>query len=124
MRSETSGYSWQHREEYTKVGSIPVDSGQIMLVDPCYIKQDFESEYDAVPGLNYAGACKQTLGKGGCGGFGNEHCSTIAFATRTAYGDGNYPVYVKRAKDGRILSVRIDFEEPEDEIEDDDDDDC
>lgn len=85
-------------------GYIPVDSGQVMLIDPCYIKSDFESEFDAEPSLNYAGACKVTLSKNRCGEFGG-----LAFATSTLHGDGSYPVYVKRDKDGGILEVKIKF---------------
>jgi|LauGreDrversion4_2_1035121.scaffolds.fasta_scaffold02209_15 hypothetical protein len=85
-------------------GKIPVDSGQIMLIDPCYIKNDFPSEHNDAPDLNYAGACKVTLRAEGCGVFGN-----LAFATSSGYGDGLYPVYVKRTNDGRIAEVKIKF---------------
>lgn len=86
------------------VGKIPVDSGQIMLIDPCYVRKDFESEYDDKPALNYAGACKVTLGREGCGVF-----AKCAFATSSGYGDGLYQVYVKRTPDNRIAEVKIKF---------------
>jgi hypothetical protein len=89
---------------FVLAGKIPVDSGQIMLVDPCYIRKDFESEYNDKPALNYAGACKATLSKDSCGVF-----AKIAFATSSGYGDGLYPVYVKRTPDGRIAEVKIKF---------------
>jgi hypothetical protein len=44
------------------------------------------------------------LGKESCGVF-----AKIAFATSSGYGDGLYPVYVKRAPDGRIAEVKIKF---------------
>jgi hypothetical protein len=91
---------------FEKVGYIGVDSGQIMLIDPCYIRKDFESEFKDKPDLNYAGACEVTLSKDGCGNFGGIE---MAFATRTAYGDGRYPVYVKRCPEGRILEVKVKF---------------
>lgn len=87
-------------------GNIPVDSGQIMLIDPCYVKSNFENEYGAKPfGLNYSGACEASLSKQGFGVFGND----LGFCTRTAYGDGSYPVFVKRDRDGTIKEVKIVF---------------
>jgi hypothetical protein len=97
---------------YKREGSIPVDSGQIMLIDPCYIKKDFESD-DAPAGLNYAGACNVTLSDKRCGRFGGP--ALLAFATSTAHGDGCYPVYVKRDAKGRVISVRVDFDADDDE---------
>ena len=91
---------------FEKVGYIGVDSGQVMLIDPCYIKNDFESEFKAKPGLNYAGACEVTLSSEGYGNFGGVE---MAFATRTAHGDGVYPVYVKRDANGTILEMKIKF---------------
>lgn len=99
--------------KYERVGEISVDSGQVMLVDPCYIDKDFNTEWDKEaingkedPGLNYNGACRITLGEVGCGNFGGN---IMAFATRTAHGDGVYPVYVKRDPDGRIIAMKIKF---------------
>jgi len=91
---------------YKKEGCIPVDSGQIMIIDPCYIKKNFESESTDKAGLNYAGACEVTLSEKLCGEFGG-----LAFASSTHSGDGEYPVYVKRDRDGRILAVKIKFVE-------------
>lgn len=91
---------------FEKVGYIGVDSGQVMLIDPCYIKKNFESEFGAKPDLNYAGACEVTLSQDGCGNFGGDG---MAFATRTAFGDGTYPVYVKRDSRGAIIEMKIKF---------------
>lgn len=98
--------------KYERAGSICVDSGQVMLVDPCYIDKDFSTEWDKEaiegkedPGLNYNGACRITLSKKGCGNFAKD----MAFATSTGYGDGVYPVYVKRDTNGRIIAMKIKF---------------
>lgn len=104
-------------------GHIGVDSGQVMLIDPCYIKKDFESEYGDKPALNYAGACEASLSKNGCGNFGgSKHSNTLAFCSGTTHGDGVYPVYVKRNRNGRVTAMMIDFDPPDDEDEDDDED--
>jgi hypothetical protein len=97
MRSATTG-------RFVKVGNVAVDSGQIMLIDPCYIKADFETEYNAPPALNYAGACKASLSSDGYGEFGG-----LGFCTSSGYGDGLYPVYVKRDETGRVAEIKIKF---------------
>lgn len=96
---------------WQKVGTVGVDSGQIMLVDPCYVKQTFETAWNAKPGLNYAGACEATLSDKHCGNFGG---SSMAFATSSGYGDGEYDVYVRRLGD-RIAEVKIVFIDSEEE---------
>ena len=88
-------------------GHISVDSGQVMLIDPCYIKSNFATESGATAGLNYAGACGVTLSKDRCGEFGG-----LAFATSTYYGDGEYPVFVKRDESGGITEIKIKFKNP------------
>jgi hypothetical protein len=98
---------WQYQ------GSIGVDSGQMMLVDPCSV---LESDM----AWKYADACELTLGKGG-GLLQSTYCSDeinrerearlegCAFVTRTHSGDGVYPVRVKRDRVGRVTSVCIHF---------------
>jgi hypothetical protein len=107
---------------FTLAGHIGVDSGQVMLIDPCYIKADFESEYGDKPALNYAGACKVSLSSKGCGNFGgNAYSNTLAFCTGTTHGDGVYPVYVKKNRHGRVTAMMIDFDPPEEDEDDGDD---
>jgi len=88
--------------EFVKAGTVCVDSGQILLIDPCHIKESFSNGVGSRD-LNYDRVCRVTLRGAGCGEVGG-----LAFATSSGYGDGVYPVYVARAG-GRIASVRIDF---------------
>jgi len=106
--------------KFEKVGYIGVDSGQVMLIDPCYIKKDFENEYGDKPGLNYSGACEASLSKKCCGNFGGND---MAFCTGTTHGDGVYPVFVRRNRNGRVTAIMIDFDPPESDEDDDDSDD-
>jgi len=90
--------------KFVKSGEVSVDSGQILLIDPCYIEESFPDGTGVGPhDLNYKGVCRVTLGNSGCGEVGG-----LAFATSSGYGDGVYPVYVAR-RGGRIMSIRIDF---------------
>ena len=94
-------------EGFVKEGFIGVDSGQVMLIDPCYIGKDFANEYGEKAGLNYSGACEASLSKKHCGNFGGND---MAFCTGTTHGDGVYPVYVKRNRSGRVVAMLIDFD--------------
>jgi len=90
--------------KFVKSGEVCVDSGQILLIDPCYIDESFPKgvgvgEHD----LTYKGVCRVTLRDSGCG-----QVAGLGFATSSGYGDGVYPVYVAR-REGRIVSIRIDF---------------
>lgn len=96
------------------VGHIGVDSGQVMLLDPCYLDDWKGNEFaDNRPGeFSYAGACTATLSDKGYGelNFAMGH-SGVAFACGTRWGDGTYPVYAEFDKDGRVTSLTIDFED-------------
>lgn len=105
------------------IGHCAVDSGQILLVDPCYIKTDgkdawdsdchfvpdADREFDASKG-GYSACCAASLSEDGagqvtiCGVAGDGVC------TSTGYGDGNYPVYAEYNDEGRIVKVTIDFD--------------
>jgi hypothetical protein len=91
------------------IGGVAVDSGQVMIVDPCYV----------TTGDNYRIICDATLSPEGgdevdfaCIGGSGTAC---AVAHTTRYGDGVYPVYADMDKEGRILSLRIVFADDENE---------
>lgn len=80
----------------TYVGSICVDSGQVLIGDPCYIKSNFDTDYDDPnpPELSYGSASQMTLSNEmGTIGLVGESGYGLAFASMTAYGDGVYSVY-------------------------------
>lgn len=89
------------------IGQIPVDSGQIMIVDPCYIRNwDDKYEPDAPSDvLGYAGCCSASNNADLAGEVGG-----VGVVTGTGYGDGYYPVYATYTAEGRVARVTIDFE--------------
>lgn len=96
---------------YTCLGFVAVDSGQVMVADPCYIKSFVNDEFgfateteDEPYTFSYTGACSATLNKQYGGELGNRQ----GVASATAYGDGVYPVYQVRDRDG-IRGLFIDF---------------
>jgi hypothetical protein len=104
--------------EVVYIGEVGVDSGQLMVTDPCYIDQEWKREqfsiareqehsHEAVYPYSYNGACNATLNGGGHGqlGYALGHAGAgVAF--RTAWGDGGYPVYAEK-HDGRIVRVYV-----------------
>jgi len=83
------------------IGHVGVDSGQLMVVDPCYVfKQMTQSEADEL----YKDACNATKPHGMvlCSGIQGE-----AAAFSSGYGDGVYPVYAYKNEEGRIIRVEI-----------------
>jgi len=92
------------------IGYCGVDSGQILLIDPCYVWKDDFAVGSEPTGGNYDAACRITLSDTGAGEVDG------GVVTRTAYGDGAYPVTAEYGSDGRVLRVTIDFDpEPEEE---------
>lgn len=148
------------KTEIVQIGFVGVDSGQLVICDPCYIASEWQQEAfediriyqhkttgkrlqyrvqfenyehvipeysqtmnqliatnewkqveDSNPSatFSYNGCCKATLSKKGAGQLnyklGHEG---VAVAFRTAYGDGEYPVFAKY-QDGVIIEVTVKF---------------
>jgi len=102
------------------IGHVGVDSGQMMLCDPCYVSQFASNDSDFDFGasdrdkplntaFSYAGACETTLAKSQAGVIGNG----LGAVTSSGFGDGSYPVYVEFSDEGawgrRVKSMTIVF---------------
>lgn len=88
-------------DDLHKVGQVAVDSGQVCIVDPCYIKEWGEYE----DGTIYKEACDATLSDQRVGPF----MDNLAVASSTNWGDGVYNTYVKYDGSGRPTQLIIDF---------------
>lgn len=103
---------------YNKVlmGYIAVDSGQVMICDPCYIDSQWEREEDGKEStpdrFNYSSCAKATLSGNGFGElkFKRGHIGA-GIALGTPYGDGMYAVYGNYNEENVLVSVIIDFAE-------------
>ena len=90
------------------VGYIGVDSGQVMIVDPCYLnsydpQDNAEWDLDKNKGtFSYQGFCHKTLSD-------NVGQLNLAVVSSTGYGDGSYPVYAETNEDGRIARLVVEF---------------
>lgn len=88
---------------FERAGEVWVDSGTLMVSDPCYVDKGFD--YDAW--------CEKGMGEKGI----LPEVADGTFTFSTTWGDGSWPVYVRRNEEGRITQVLIDtdpaFEEDE-----------
>ena len=88
---------------FEKIGQVFVDSGQLMIIDPCYIPSDWDDNFDSEKEESYGGICRVTLADG----YGEVMNGGI-FATQTYRGDGCYPVYGKFI-DGKLAGFYVDM---------------
>lgn len=93
------------------IGYASVDSGQLVIVDPCYLRAWKDGEYrpDTVPDNHYAKACVETLKQDGGGEILVSGTAGIGVAVQTGYGDGNYPVEAHYGDEGRIEKIVVSF---------------
>jgi len=98
------------------VGEVGVDSGQIMIVDPCYVLDDDFVVGGKPTGGKYDAICRMTLSGKGYGEVAD------GFATGTLGGDGTYPIIAELNDRGQIVRLTIDFAYDDDnyELEEDD----
>jgi hypothetical protein len=81
---------------WVTIGHIGVDSGTVMVGDPCYV----------VPDDLWSDWCKEFEEKE------HQHASEMEpgyFAVTTAHGDGSYPVEAKYDANGRVTEIRVKF---------------
>ena len=99
--------------EEIKAGVVAVDSGSILITDPCYIDAEWVNEEESTKPKNnfsYPTCCEKTLG----GSFGQLNFKVghpgVGVVTTSGYGDGTYPVFVKVEKEsGRVKEIRVEF---------------
>tara|TARA_R110001583_G_scaffold182253_1_gene339937 strand:+ start:225 stop:683 length:459 start_codon:yes stop_codon:yes gene_type:complete len=104
--------------KYILAGHCPVDSGQIMITDPCYLDEWIANEHEDEVNFHefsYNTACHLTSKidfselpelqwrNGG-----------LAVVSSTGYGDGHYPVWAKICREtNRVMELKIIFMEEE-----------
>jgi hypothetical protein len=114
--------------ETHEIGRVSVDSGQLMLTDPCYIDSRWKRDtgcpehwglFSATPNeFSYHGACCQTMSELAGGQMEINGMLGSAVSVRTGWGDGLYPVFATYGEDGRVAEVTVVFIEPYDPEDD------
>ncbi len=114
------------------IGNVAVDSGQLMITDPCYIDMfdtqkdanfdeslpegvDLNSHHNEEPLDNYpytyGGACAASCNSDSGAVMTAPTMSSpgIGACFSTGWGDGMYPVYLEYNNEGRVKSVTVEF---------------
>lgn len=104
--------------ERKMIGKIDVDSGQVMVGDPCYLSDWIDNDFDVrtkpdPEEFSYNQACHATTSEYQAGVVAGK-----AIASSTMWGDGSYPVYIEYNQKNEPLRMIIEFEyDEEDEDE-------
>jgi hypothetical protein len=95
--------------DWEEVGGLSVDAGIIWLGDPCYLV-DAPHQPDANEFRDWGAFCSKTAGMTTHQAFDHPagHPGK-GLVVSTGYGDGHYPVSIRRAPDGRVAEVRVQF---------------
>ena len=93
----------------SKIGHLPVDSGQLIITDPAYILPMYG---DAPPCTYEKFLAESHLLRP------NETVRGCTMFSQAAHlygfgGDGLYPIYAETDASGNLLAIRIDFTKPE-----------
>lgn len=101
--------------EIEEIGFVSVDSGTLMITDPCYIDSEWQpSKFDGIDNskisFSHAGASFAAFSDNGYGvmPFKLGH-KGAGIAIRTVHGDGVYPVYAEKYQ-GEIVRVYFNLE--------------
>lgn len=96
-----------NRTNWQKVGMIGVDAGLCWIGDPCYCVTPDANNH---PAQTWKEFCRK-LPKRAMSKQWNyiKGRPGLGVSVSTGYGDGDYPVYVKKNRDGRISEVKVIF---------------
>lgn len=86
----------QTRTEY--LGITGVDSGQLLLTDPCYVNDTDTFDYDKMCLWDNTKKSKILINKNG---------AEVGVVMKTQVGDGVFPVYARYDKKGELLKIEI-----------------
>jgi len=86
------------------IGYVPVDSGQLMVADPAYLKKFTQDDYEDCVRLTTSRGTPagETFTKG----LGRIPLGVVSLTK----GDGKFPVYIYRNDKGEIISITVDLD--------------
>lgn len=94
------------KDEVVFLGEILVDSGQILITDPCLIASSSKGCEKRSDDNMYTEISKASLSEYGFG----QVLRGFSFASKTLYGDGYYPVWGFTNDDGKVAQIMIDLD--------------
>lgn len=96
-----------------QIGSVGIDSGSVLLIDPCYLTEYERISRPITPALeNFLEQWKSSDNAYDQIYYPHEEPG-LGVISRTGAGDGYYPVYAHVMEDGFISKIEIDFEPKE-----------
>lgn len=93
---------------WEKIGAIAVDAGMVMVGDPCYTLPNDGSEREAVGGGDWDKFIDLVFPRLEMEGYA-VLAENAAIAVESGVGDGVYPVFVRRFRNGQIAALMVDF---------------
>ena len=96
-------------------GVIGVDAGMCWIGDPCYCATPDANEHPAPTWGQFCGNLRDLDRDGYQQFYFSRGHEGLGVAVSTGYGDGCYPVSIRRTEDGRVAGVRVDFVGEDDE---------
>lgn len=98
-----------------RIGVVSVDSGQILICDPCHIDGEWKWEEfggDVEHNFSYNACCEQTTKPPYFGQLSYAHGHDgVGVVSVGGPGDGEYPVYAYIDGNGTIERIVIEFNE-------------
>jgi hypothetical protein len=96
-------------------GTTGVDSGTIIVTDPCYVIGDNGSEYEPVQNYDQFSAYLHSHEHDGRAQLVNQHGADLGVVVTRFGGDGLFDVFVQKDRQGTVLAamIRFDGEKPE-----------
>lgn len=100
--------------DWEQVGVIGVDAGLCWVGDPCYVIKDRDEARPMDLGQNWADFCERLHRRevGHAAQWNHGKHPGLGVTVGTGYGDGEYPVLVRRNAEGRVMAVMVDFDPP------------
>lgn len=94
--------------EWELAGTFGVDAGLCWIGDPCYC---VTPDADNHPAETWEKFCELLDKEDGIDKHGYQSFNhKLGVCVRTGYGDGTYPVYVKKNSEGKVMRVLIKFD--------------
>lgn len=93
-----------------EIGTVTVDSGQLTIIDPCYLDKWQDNEYQENKKddkLNYNSACHASIKESHQ--LKNHLDIPVAISFKPGYGDGKYPVLATYDENNTITKIEIRF---------------
>ena len=91
------------------VGYIGVDAGLCWIGDPCYCVTPDATEHPAPSWPEFCDKLRDSEKDGACQWNYKMGHAGLGVSVSIGYGDGTYPVYVRRNKEGRVAEARVKF---------------